>query len=52
MNWSKYNNPASIIGLSLIGFNFVLSVAYLLQKDYRRAFYFLFAAGITATVVL
>lgn len=52
MNWHKYSNPASIIGISLIAFNLVLSVAYLLQGDYRRALYFLFAAGITSTVVL
>jgi len=48
----KYHNPASIIGLSLIVFNLVLTGAYLVQKDFRRALYFLFAAVITSTVVL
>lgn len=52
MNWSKYNNPASIIGFALILFNFGLSAAYFLQKDFRRAAYFFFAACITVTVVL
>jgi hypothetical protein len=49
---SKYMSSASLIGLALIFFNVVLSIAYLLQKDYRRSLYFLFAAAITCTVVL
>lgn len=52
MNWQKYNNPASIIGITSIAFNLVLAVAYFLQRDLRRALYFLFAACITSTVVL
>jgi hypothetical protein len=52
MNWHKYYNPASIIGLVSILFNLVLSVAYFVQQDFRRAAYFFFAACITSTVVL
>lgn len=52
MNWHKYRNPASIIGLAYIAFSLALAVAYAVQFDFRRAFYFLFAACITATMVL
>lgn len=49
---SKYNNVAGYIAAANLAFCFSLSVAYLLQKDYRRALYFFFAFCITATVVL
>ena len=49
---SKYNNPASYIGFANLAFCVALSLAYLAQKDYRRAAYFFFAFCITATVVL
>lgn len=52
MNWQKYNNPAGYIALVNLLFALSLSVAYLLQKDYRRALYFFFAFCITATIVL
>lgn len=52
MNWQKYNNPAGYIAFSMILFNLLLAGAYFLQKDFRRALYFLFAAAITCTVVL
>ena len=52
MNLAKYNNPAGYIAFANLAFCVSLSVAYFLQKDYRRAAYFFFAACITATVVL
>jgi len=52
MNWQRYNNPASIIGLVNILFCLALSIAYFVQKDFRRATYFFFAGCITATIVL
>jgi len=52
MNWHKYNNPAGYIGIGMIVQNFALAIAYVFQKDYRRAAYFFFAACITVTVVL
>ena len=48
----KYNNPAGYIAFANLVFVLALSVAYLTQKDYRRAAYFFFAFCITATVVL
>jgi len=51
MNWHKYNNPAGYIALANLLFSLGLTVAYLLQKDYRRAAYFFFAFCITATIV-
>lgn len=48
---AKYNNTAGYIAAINLAFCLSLSVAYLVQKDYRRALYFFFAACITTTVV-
>lgn len=48
----KYNNPAGYIAFANLAFALALSVAYLIQKDYRRSAYFFFAFCITATIVL
>lgn len=50
MNLQKYNNPAGWIAVINLAFCLALSVAYLCQKDYRRALYFFFAFCITATI--
>jgi hypothetical protein len=49
---AKYNNAAGYIAGANIAFCVALSLAYLVQRDYRRAAYFFFAACITTTVVL
>jgi uncharacterized membrane protein len=49
---SKYNNVAGYIAFANLAFSLVLAIAYLFQKDYRRALYFFFAFCITATIVL
>lgn len=49
---AKYNNAAGYIAFANLAFCLGLSVAYLVQKDYRRAAYFFFAFCITATIVL
>lgn len=52
MSLAKYNNPAGYIAIANLLFSLGLSVAYFLQRDYRRAGYFFFAFCITATIVL
>ena len=49
---TKYNNTAGYIATANLVFCLSLSIAYLAQKDYRRALYFFFAFCITATIVL
>lgn len=49
---AKYSNVAGYIAAVNLAFCLSLSIAYLVQKDYRRALYFFFAFCITATVVL
>lgn len=44
--------PATCIAIANLVFCLALSVAYLIQKDYRRSLYFFFAFCITATVTL
>ena len=48
---ARHNNAAGYIAAVNLAFCLSLSVAYLVQKDYRRALYFFFAFCITATIV-
>lgn len=48
---ASHNNAAGYIAAVNLVFCLSLSAAYLIQKDYRRSLYFLFAACITLTVV-
>jgi hypothetical protein len=49
---AKYNNAAGYILLASVLFSLSLSVAYLAQKDYRRAIYFFLGVLITLSVAL
>lgn len=49
---AKYNNFAGWTAAVLLALNLVLSIAYLIQKDYRRAAYFFFSFCIMLTVAV
>ena len=52
MNYlAQYHNWVGYLALANLLFCLSQSVAYFLQKDYRRSLYFFFAFCITATVV-